>query len=138
MKIYIGYEHYDDKKTLHNGFYHQFKDDFDIEEVDIHEHNNYYIFPINALYANTDVLEKYSFFGNSLSEKVLSDLQSNRCLLHINWITEAYRFNKDHMNRLYNFLFKNNISPKNILISSDNFQLKRDFKECNINYVFIL
>ena len=66
MKIYIGYEHYDDKKTLHNGFYHQFKDDFDIEEVDIHEHNNYYIFPINALYANTDVLEKYSFFGNKI------------------------------------------------------------------------
>ena len=133
MKVYIGYEHYDDKKTLHNGFYHQFKDDFDIEEVDIYKHNNYYIFPINALYASTDVLEKYSFFGNSLSEKVLSDLQSNRCLLHINWITEAYRFNKDHMNRLYNFLFKNNISPKNILISSDNFQLKRDFREWNTN-----
>jgi hypothetical protein len=110
------------------------KDEFEVVDVNVNECNDFYIFPVNALWAKFELFEEETFFGNYLSKKVIEDLQSNKCLLHINWsVHEAYRFDKYHMNRLYEFLIKNGISPKNILISSNNFQFKRDFDNWNDN-----
>ena len=138
-KLNIGYDHYEERTNFYNGapnkecdwLEHRGYYGFDVIEVDVNTYNEFYIFPINALWAKFELFEEKTFFGNYLSKKVIEDLQSNKCLFHINWITEAYRFNENHMNRLYNFLLENNISPANILISSDNFQFKRDFNNWN-------
>ena len=138
-KLNIGYDHYDERKNFHNGApnkdcdWLEYRDyhGSDTTEIDVNTCNEFYIFPINALWAKTNLFEKETFFGHYLSEKVIKDLQTDKCLLHINWIMEVYRFDEGHMYRLYSFLSKNNISPKNILISSDNFQFKRDFNKWN-------
>jgi hypothetical protein len=138
----IGYDHYEERTNFYNGAPHKDCDwleyreyyGLDITEVDVNTCGDFYIFPVNALWAKFELLEEKTFFGNYLSEKVIKDLQSDKCLLHINWSShEAYRFDKYHMNRLYEFLIKNGISPKNILISSNNFQFKRDFDNWNDN-----
>ena len=138
-KLNIGYNHYEEKTNFYNGAPHKDCDwleyreyyGLDITEVDVNTCGDFYIFPVNALWAKFELFEEKTFFGNYLSEKVIKDLQSDKCLLHINWVTEAYRFDKYHMDRLYKFLTKNEISPANILISSDNFQFKKDFNNWN-------
>ena len=138
-KLNIGYDHYEERKNFYNGAPHKDCDwleyreyyGLDITEVDVNTCGDFYIFPVNALWAKFELFEEKTFFGNYLSEKVIKDLQSDKCLLHINWVTEAYRFDKYHMDRLYKFLTKNEISPANILISSDNFQFKKDFNNWN-------
>ena len=138
-KLNIGYDHYEERTNFYNGAPHKDCDwleyreyyGFDITEVDVNTCGDFYIFPINALWAKFELFEEKTFFGKYLSEKVIKDLQSDKCLLHINWINEVYRFDRIHINRLYRFLMKNNISPNNILISSDNFQFKKDFNKWN-------
>tara|TARA_B100000131_G_scaffold288860_1_gene300472 strand:- start:907 stop:2061 length:1155 start_codon:yes stop_codon:yes gene_type:complete len=138
-KLNIGYDHYEERTNFYNGAPHKDCDwleyreyyGLDITEVDVNTCDDFYIFPVNALWAKFELFEEKTFFGNYLSEKVIKDLQSDKCLLHINWVTEAYRFDKYHMDRLYKFLTKNEISPANILISSDNFQFKKDFNNWN-------
>ena len=138
-KLNIGYDHYEERTNFYNGAPHKDCDwleyreyyGLDITEVDVNTCGDFYIFPVNALWAKFELFEEKTFFGNYLSEKVIKDLQSDKCLLHINWVTEAYRFDKYHMDRLYKFLTKNEISPANILISSDNFQFKKDFNNWN-------
>ena len=138
-KLNIGYDHYNERTNFYNGAPHKDCDwleyreyyGLDITEVDVNTCGDFYIFPVNALWAKFELFEEKTFFGNYLSEKVIKDLQSDKCLLHINWVTEAYRFDKYHMDRLYKFLTKNEISPANILISSDNFQFKKDFNNWN-------
>ena len=138
-KLNIGYDLYEERTNFYNGAPHKDCDwleyreyyGLDITEVDVNTCDDFYIFPVNALWAKFELLEEKTFFGNYLSEKVIKDLQSDKCLLHINWVTEAYRFDKYHMDRLYKFLTKNEISPANILISSDNFQFKKDFNNWN-------
>ena len=138
-KLNIGYDHYEERTNFYNGAPHKDCDwleyreyyGLDITEVDVNTFGDFYIFPVNALWAKFELFEEKTFFGNYLSEKVIKDLQSDKCLLHINWVTEAYRFDKYHMDRLYKFLTKNEISPANILISSDNFQFKKDFNNWN-------
>ena len=138
-KLNIGYDHYNERTNFYNGAPHKDCDwleyreyyGLDITEVDVNTCGDFYIFPVNALWAKFELFEEKTFFGNYLSEKVIKDLQSDKCLLHINWVTEAYRFDKYHMDRLYKFLTKNEISPANILISSDNFQFIKDFNNWN-------
>ena len=138
-KLNIGYDHYNESTNFYNGAPHKDCDwleyreyyGLDITEVDVNTCDDFYIFLVNALWAKFELFEEKTFFGNYLSEKVIKDLQSDKCLLHINWVTEAYRFDKYHMDRLYKFLTKNEISPANILISSDNFQFKKDFNNWN-------
>ena len=138
-KLNIGYDHYEERTNFYNGAPHKDCDwleyreyyGLDITEVDVNTCGDFYIFPVNALWAKFELFEEKTFFGNYLSEKVIKDLQSDKCLLHINWINEVYRFDRIHINRLYRFLMKNNISPNNILISSDNFQFKKDFNRWN-------
>ena len=141
MRLLVGHQDFDIPNGYNShcdwlksdGIYEKLKNfqEFEIVDVGVNECNDFYIFPINALWAKTNLFEKETFFGHYLSEKVIKDLQTDKCLLHINWITEVYRFDEGHMYRLYSFLSKNNISPKNILISSDNFQFKRDFNKWN-------
>ena len=138
-KLNIGYDHYEERTNFYNGAPHKDCDwleyreyyGLDITEVDVNTCGDFYIFPVNALWAKFELFEEKTFFGNYLSEKVIKDLQSDKCLLHINWINEVYRFDRIHINRLFRFLMKNNISPNNILISSDNFQFKKDFNNWN-------
>ena len=138
-KLNIGYDHYNERTNFYNGAPHKDCDwleyreyyGLDITDVDVNTCDDFYIFPVNALWAKFELFEEKTFFGNYLSEKVIKDLQSDKCLLHINWINEVYRFDRIHINRLYRFLMKNNISPNNILISSDNFQFKKDFNNWN-------
>ena len=133
MKVYIGYDNFQDRLNHHNGappnvdylhhdgFYQVCKEDIDFTEVDVHNHDGDYIFPINAKYGDTKVLSKENFFGKYISDKVISDLRQDKCLLHLNWVTEAYRYKDDDLDSIKKFLDDNNISYKNILISSDNF-----------------
>ena len=83
MKVYIGYDNFQDRLNHHNGappnvdylhhdgFYQVCKEDIDFTEVDVHNHDGDYIFPINAKYGDTKVLSKENFFGKYISDKVI-------------------------------------------------------------------
>ena len=135
MKIYLGYDNFDERVNYHNGspqpnvdylqyhgFYHVCNDDIEFVEVDVNDYFEDYIFPINAKYGDTKILSKENFFGKYISKKVLRDLKENKCLLHLNWVTEAYRYNDNQIKLIIDFLNKHNIRKNNILITSDNFQ----------------
>ena len=93
-KLNIGYDHYEERTNFYNGAPHKDCDwleyreyyGLDITEVDVNTCGDFYIFPVNALWAKFELFEEKTFFGNYLSEKVIKDLQSDKCLLHINWI----------------------------------------------------
>ena len=91
-KLNIGYDHYEERTNFYNGAPHKDSDwleyreyyGLDITEVDVNTCGDFYIFPVNALWAKFELFEEKTFFGNYLSEKVIKDLQSDKCLLHIN------------------------------------------------------
>ena len=97
-KLNIGYDHYEERTNFYNGAPHKDCDwleyreyyGLDITEVDVNTCDDFYIFPVNALWAKFELFEEKTFFGNYLSEKVIKDLQSDKCLLHIR--KTAYTF----------------------------------------------
>ena len=69
------------------------------------------------------VILKYyqkNFFGKYISDKVISDLRGQMSITS-QLGHEAYRYKDDDLDSIKKFLDDNNISYKNILISSDNF-----------------
>ena len=108
-EIFVGYDHFDDRDTFFNGAPHPNADwlsgegiylgcnwdmfDYNIIPVDAKSFGDFYIFPINAQYAETKLFEEETFFGKCISDKVLNDLKNSRALLHINYIHETFRFN---------------------------------------------
>ena len=130
-----------------DGIYEKLKNfqEFEIIDVDISQYSDFYYFPINGNNRDTRLFSKEYFFGQYLSEKVLDDLKNNKCILHINWLDEPYIFNKEEIDRLDNFLLSQNISWNNILITSNNFNLKlkhhqpfsffENSIECNTHYL---
>ena len=140
--MYIGYDHFDDRDTFFNGAPYPNADwlsgegiylgcgwdtfDYNIIPVDAKSFGDFYVFPVNAQYAETKLFEEETFFGKFISDKVLNDLKNDRALLHINYIHETFRFNSIYFERLYEFLRLHNIPSKNVLLSADNHRLQKD------------
>ena len=76
-KLNIGYDHYEERTNFYNGAPHKDCDwleyreyyGLDITEVDVNTCDDFYIFPVNALWAKFELFEEKTFFGNYLSEK---------------------------------------------------------------------
>ena len=81
---------------------------------------SFYFFPINGNNRDNRLLSKDYFFGDYICEKVIDDLKSDKCVLHINWLDEPYIYDEEEVKRLNNFLYENEISWENILFTSNN------------------
>ena len=106
-----------------NGFYEKLNsfEEFEINYVDVNQCDSFYYFPINGDARNFSLLSEENFFGNFTSDRVLNDLTTNKCILHINWLDEPYIYEKDEIDRLQNFLKTKKISWDRVIFSSDNF-----------------
>ena len=93
MKVYIGYDNFQDRLNHHNGappnvdylhhdgFYQVCKEDIDFTEVDVHNHDGDYIFPINAKYGDTKVLSK----SKHMREERIASLSFFSSILGYSW-----------------------------------------------------
>jgi hypothetical protein len=149
--MYIGYDHFDDRDTFFNGAPYPNADwlsgegiylgcgwdkecnSYNVVPVDAKSFGDFYVFPVNAQYAETKLFEEETFFGKFISDKVLNDLKNDRALLHINYIHETFRFNSIYFERLYEFLRLHNIPSKNVLLSADNHRLQKDLHKWAYN-----
>ena len=106
-----------------NGFYEKLNsfEEFEINYVDVNQCDSFYYFPINGDARNFSLLSEENFFGNFISDRVLNDLTTNKCILHINWLDEPYIYEKDEIDRLESFLKTKKISWDRVIFSSDNF-----------------
>ncbi len=134
MNINVGYQNDNfpngfDKRCewlKDDGIYHKIKlyeDYFDCQDVLVDDFEEFYFFPINGNNRDTRCLSEEYFFGQYLSNKVIKDLQNNKCILHINWLDEPYVYDDTEIKRLNNFLYENKISWDNVLFTSNNFSI---------------